>query len=80
LNDAGQVVGYSSSDPYRVQSVGLWPNSIVIAADSPLPTVAANERGSIAAAPDDNVRFTEDSAQDVGRITPSGQISEFPIP
>jgi uncharacterized membrane protein len=28
LNNAGQVVGYSSADPYRVQSVGLWPNSI----------------------------------------------------
>ena len=28
LHDAGQAVGYSSAYPYRVQSVGLWPNSI----------------------------------------------------
>jgi uncharacterized membrane protein len=28
INDVGDVVGYSSSEPYRVQSVGLWPNSI----------------------------------------------------
>jgi streptogramin lyase len=45
-----------------------------------LPAVAPDETGSIAAAPDGNVWFTEDSAQQVGRITPNGQITEFPLP
>jgi streptogramin lyase len=49
----------------------------VTATDSPLPTVAANETGTIAAAADGHVWFTEHSAQEVGWITPSGQISEF---
>jgi virginiamycin B lyase len=52
----------------------------VTATDFPLPTVAASETGSIAAAPDDNVGFTEHVAQEVGRITPSGRITEFAIP
>src|SRR5262249_21358194 len=36
--------------------------------------------GSITAGPDGNVWFTEGSAANLGRITPDGVITEFPIP
>jgi uncharacterized membrane protein len=51
LNDAGQVVGYSSADPYRVQSVGLWPNSIGTAngGTGPLTTGVLFSGGSVTA-------------------------------
>jgi streptogramin lyase len=35
---------------------------------------------SIAAGPDGNVWFTEVNANEIGRITPSGTITEFPLP
>jgi streptogramin lyase len=36
--------------------------------------------GGIAAGPDGNLWFTETAANQIGRITPSGTITEFPVP
>jgi pimeloyl-ACP methyl ester carboxylesterase len=53
---------------------------------APPPGVAYDEPGEMAAAPDGNVWFTNGSAigspeqSRVSRITPSGQVTEFPIP
>jgi hypothetical protein len=52
----------------------------VTATDFPLSTVAADETGSIAAAPGDNVLFTEDAVQEGGRINPRSQVTEDPTP
>lgn len=38
------------------------------------------EGGGIAAGPDGNVWFTEGRGKKVGRITPDGQVAEFPLP
>jgi streptogramin lyase len=45
----------------------------------PIPT-AASYPTSITAGPDGNVWFTEQAANQIGRITPSGAITEFLIP
>jgi streptogramin lyase len=45
----------------------------------PIPT-ANSEPVGITAGPDGNVWFTELAANKIGRITPGGTISEFPIP
>ena len=38
-----------------------------------------HEPNSIAAGPDGNVWFTENDANEIGRITPGGKITEFPV-
>jgi streptogramin lyase len=45
-----------------------------------VPSVAANDLTGIAAGPDGNVWFTEYSSNAIGRITPAGVVSTFPIP
>jgi virginiamycin B lyase len=35
---------------------------------------------SITAGPDGNLWFTEDAGNNIGRITTTGEITEFPIP
>jgi streptogramin lyase len=55
---------------------------------APVPTITeytvssavGNELTSIAAGPDGNVWFTEVSSNAIGRITPAGVVSTFPIP
>ena len=44
----------------------------------PIPTPGSYPAG-IAAGPDGNLWFTERKAHKIGRITPSGQITEFPL-
>jgi serine protease AprX len=51
----------------------------VLTGSFPLPT-AGSRPTSIAAGPDGNLWFTERTEQGVGRITPSGIITMFPIP
>ena len=50
-----------------------------VQAHSRSPQRAAN-RTAITAGPDGNLWFTEEGANKIGRITPSGRITEFPIP
>lgn len=46
----------------------------------PIPTPnSAGARGNITLGPDNNLWFTEYSGNKIGRITPSGSISKFPI-
>jgi streptogramin lyase len=49
----------------------------------PLPTAGANDLNSITAGPDGNLWFTEQSSsgnvKNIGRITPQGVITEFPV-
>src|SRR5436305_14831944 len=47
--------------------------------DRKVPTAGAGLVG-IAPGPDGNVWFTEYSANNIGRITPTGAITEFPLP
>jgi streptogramin lyase len=44
----------------------------------PVPTASSGPQG-IAAGSDGNLWFTEDSANQIGRITPAGVVTEFPI-
>jgi streptogramin lyase len=46
----------------------------------PLPDKGQQGLFGITAGPDGNVWFTEDVGNKIGRITPSGTITEFPIP
>jgi streptogramin lyase len=63
---------------YAAGLIGRWQNS------DPtgflIPGIAPDETGAIAATPDGNAWFTEDSAQKIGRITPTGTVSEYQIP
>lgn len=45
----------------------------------PVPTADSRPTG-IAAGPDGALWFTENSANQIGRITPQGSVTEFPIP
>ncbi len=45
----------------------------------PIPTADSEPEG-IAAGPDGNLWFTEQFANQIGRITPAGVITEFPVP
>jgi virginiamycin B lyase len=45
----------------------------------PLST-AFTDTKSITTGPDGNLWFTEQRANQVGRITPAGNVTEFPIP
>src|SRR5688500_16724370 len=45
----------------------------------PVPTSAAG-LGRIVASPDGSVWFTEEDANKVGKISPNGQVTEFPFP
>src|SRR5262245_23754173 len=45
----------------------------------PIPTAGAGPIG-ITTGPDGNLWFTEYLANKIGRITPSGTITEFPVP
>jgi streptogramin lyase len=45
-----------------------------------LPAISPDETAAITAAPDGNAWFTEDTAHKIGRITPTGAITEYPIP
>jgi streptogramin lyase len=51
----------------------------VTTSEFPIPT-ANSYPGGITAGPDGNLWFTESSGNKIGRITPAGQIDEFPIP
>lgn len=44
-----------------------------------IPTADSSPRG-IAAGPDGNLWFTEFNAKQIGRVTPNGEIAEFPTP
>jgi virginiamycin B lyase len=57
----------------------LSPPSDLI--EFPLPTSAvAHTPVGISTGPDGNLWFTEYAGNKIGRITPSGQITEFPLP
>ncbi len=67
----------------------LPPQSRTGATQSPANTVTLREFGglaaggsphSIIAGPDGNIWFVERDANQIGRITPSGQVTQFPIP
>jgi streptogramin lyase len=58
-------------------STGGGVSSFAIAADTEQDEHIPN---SIAAGPDGNVWFTELDASEIGRITPTGTITEFPLP
>ena len=45
-----------------------------------LPAAGANDLSGIAAGPDGNLWFTEFATNQIGRITPAGTITEFPVP
>ncbi len=66
-------------------SLGIWPGGVDAASafqitEFPIPTEISRPSG-IAAGPDGNVWFTEEwtAAHKIGRITPEGQITEFPL-
>src|SRR5207249_1633880 len=46
----------------------------------PVPAGAASYPDGIAAGPDGNLWFTEELANQIGRITPTGGIAEFSLP
>ena len=45
-----------------------------------VPDAMVNDLHGISAGPDGNVWFTVRGANKIGRITPSGRVTEFPIP
>jgi streptogramin lyase len=49
-------------------------------ASYPLSAPAFNFARGIAAGPDGNVWFTEDGGNSIGRMTPAGVVTEFPLP
>src|SRR5262249_23554998 len=70
-----QVVGYSSAYPYRVQSVGLWPNSIGFAngGTGPTTTGVVFSEGSVSAVTFGAAYAVNDSGEAVGGgVSPGG--------
>src|SRR5882724_2268244 len=57
--------------PYSAQAVSIKEYSIPTAKSSPQ---------RIALGPDGNLWFTEGSGNKIGRITPAGEVTEFPMP
>jgi streptogramin lyase len=64
---------------YMGQVARINPNTDVVEQFSAGIT-GDTEPAGITAGPDGNVWFTEESGNRIGRITPSGTITEFPIP
>ena len=66
--------GASTSPPS-----GLTPTSAKQISEFPIPT-SSSSPFAITAGPDGNLWYTEDTANRIGQITPSGRISEFSVP
>jgi streptogramin lyase len=68
----------------RVESMGQvivridFPMSEPVITDFPLP--AMSTPGQITAGPDGNLWFTETQSNKIGRLTPTGTLTEFPLP
>src|SRR5262245_6266573 len=78
----------ASASEKRISRAGpLWAALSLLAADSatgqifvefPVPTASSQLKG-ITTGPDGNVWFTEQAGPKIGRITPAGVVTEFPI-
>jgi streptogramin lyase len=70
-------VSPDSSQPSGSVVGRVTPDGVKTAFDLPAPNSAA---GDITAGPDGNLWFTEPYGNKIGRITPSGDITEFAVP
>ncbi len=66
-----------SAGPNQTITIQSAPVSIT---EYPIPTPSSNSAESIAIGPDGNLWFPEHDANKIGRITPAGMITEFPVP
>src|SRR5215470_16841840 len=65
--------------PIVLSSLVASPALAATITEFPLPTPGSGA-GRISTGPDDNLWFTENTGNKIGRITPNGAISEFPLP
>jgi virginiamycin B lyase len=60
--------------------IGAWPASAATATITEFPTIFNAGPWGIAAGSDGNLWFTEALNNSIGRISPAGAITEFPVP
>ncbi len=78
-NYASQIARIDRHLPGTTCGGGGFPSGDYCAIEYPTPT-AGSGPGDIAVGPDGNMWFTETNAGKIGRITPSGAITEFALP